>query len=139
MKYILILLLVSLLQFSMFGCSRMKIKGENVHVEIVQKSSISIDTARTKLLAHQCVFKKNIEADIAPGTGSEDGRLLIGLRNKVAAEGGNAVISSLLPYNDGKKTFVRGMIYYCPEDHSTEHVQLIMPSQFKSLLDPSAS
>lgn len=116
----------------LLSCAGKKIRGENVHVEVVQKSSISIDTARTKLLAHECHFKKNIEAPIAPGTGSEETRLLIGLRNKTAEEGGNAVISSLLPYTDGKKTYAKGMIYYCPEDHSTDHVQLIVPSQFKS-------
>lgn len=117
MKTILILsLLISV------ACSRLKIRGENVHVEMVQKSSVSIDAARGKLMTHKCEFKKNIEADIMPGTGSEESRLLIGLRNKTALEGGNAVISSLLPYTDGKRTFTKGMIYYCPEDHSTEHV-----------------
>lgn len=130
MKWSLFFSLAFMLVF-MVGCASKKIKPENVHVEVVQKSSISIDTARTKLLAHECHFKKNIEAPIAPGTGAEETRLLIGLRNKTAEEGGNAVISSLLPYSDGKKTYAKGMIYSCPEDHSTEHVQLnFSPNQF---------
>lgn len=104
------------------SCSGVKIKSENVHVEIVQRSSVSIDSARSKLLSHQCAFLKNIVAPIASGEGSEEMRSLAGLKNKTASEGGNAVISSLFIYTDGKKIFTKGMIYHCPEDHSTENV-----------------
>jgi hypothetical protein len=97
------------------GCATLSVGGKKVYLEKVTKDTMSVETAKKKLESQGCRFVTNIEASIAAGNTDETARLIIGLKNKTAEVGGNAVISSL-EANMGMPIFTKGIVYKCEKD-----------------------
>lgn len=103
------LLLVGLL----FSCASTTKKGDLVEVVPVDGSGRQISKAKKDLEKDGCKFLQKVEAGIAVGyNGDATDRLIIGLKNKVAEIGGNAVITSLKSHGFPLKT--NGLAYECP-------------------------
>ncbi len=77
--------------------------------------------AKKKLENMGCKYIANIEAPIAAGSTDAAGRLIMGLKNKTAEVGGNAVISSL-ESNMGFPVFTKGIVYKCEKDLTADGV-----------------
>lgn len=101
--------------FTILGCATLSPAGAKVHIEVVTKDTISVDAAKKKLEGMGCKFINNIEAPVAAGSSDVNGRLIIGLKNKTADAGGNAVISSLESYM-GMPIYTKGMVYKCDKN-----------------------
>lgn len=96
------------------ACATLSEKGSKVQLIVVQGSEREIKAEQEKLEKENCKFIKKVEAAIAPGSSNNDvdERLIIGLKNEVGEQGGNAVISSLNTHGFPMKTF--GLAYSCP-------------------------
>jgi hypothetical protein len=102
------------LLMALAGCSTLSDEGEKVHIEVVTKDTMAVDAAKKKLEGLGCTFVTNIEASVAMGSTPIGGRLIMGLKNKTAEVGGNAVISSL-ESNMGMPIYTKGIVYKCPQ------------------------
>jgi hypothetical protein len=116
-----ILTISLMLLTTLTGCATLTDGGSKVHLEIVTKDTLAVDTAKKKLEGQGCTFVSNIEASIAAGSSDEVGRLIIGLKNKTAEAGGNAVISSL-EANMGMPIYTKGIVYKCKESLKSNDV-----------------
>lgn len=82
---------------------------------------MSVDLAKKKLEDLGCKFIANIDAPVAAGSTDVDERLIIGLKNKTAEVGGNAVISSL-EANLGMPIYTKGIVYKCEKNLVSDSV-----------------
>lgn len=106
------IILLSVVSIAFVGCATLSPAGSKVHIELVSKDVIAVDAAKKKLEAAGCKYVSNIEAPIAAGSSPIYGRLEIGLKNKTAEVGGNAVISSM-ESNMGMPIYTKGIVYKC--------------------------
>lgn len=109
------------LLMTLTSCASLSEGGAQVHLELVTKDTMAVNAAKKKLEGLGCTFVSNIEAPIAAGSSDEVGRLIIGLKNKTAEAGGNAVISSL-EANMGMPIYTKGMVYKCKESLRADNV-----------------
>ncbi len=93
------------------SCGSLSEKGSKVELIVVQGSAREIKAKQAELEKDGCVFLKKVEAPIVWGSAPVDARLAAGLKNKVAEEGGNAVISSLAAHGVPMKS--NGLAYKC--------------------------
>lgn len=105
----------ALISFTFMGCSTLSVGGSKVHIEVISKDVMAVDAAKKKLEGLGCKFISNIEAPIALGSSDIQGRLVMGLKNKTAEAGGNAVISSM-ESNMGMPIYTKGIVYKCEKD-----------------------
>ena len=110
-----------MLLMTLTSCASLSEGGSKVYLEVVTKDVMSVNAAKKKLEDQGCTFVSNIEASIAAGSSDEMGRLIIGLKNKTAESGGNAVISSL-EANMGMPVYTKGIVYKCKETLSADNV-----------------
>lgn len=108
-------LVLVLLAVLFVGCQTLSADGKKVYIEKVSQDVMSVDTAKKKLEGMGCKYVSNIEAPVAMGNTPIEGRLVIGLKNKTAEAGGNAVISSM-EQNLGAPIYTKGIVYKCPKD-----------------------
>ncbi len=114
MKKILSLTLLS----TLVSCASLSEGGKKVQLVLVDGTARDIKKEKTKLAKDKCKFIKKVEAKVAAGSTPVTGRLIIGLKNKVAEVGGNAVISSLKTHGFPMHTY--GLAYKCPVDASID-------------------
>lgn len=94
------------------GCTTLSKGGEKVQIVLVSTNTLDVKEAEAKLKKEGCTFIQNIDAPIALGSTDEYYRLEVGLKNKTAEVGGNAVISSMQAHM-GMPIFTKGKVYKC--------------------------
>jgi hypothetical protein len=97
------------------ACASVTEEGAKVHIEVVDRSIESVEKAQENFTKKGCELIGDIEAPIAMGSSDEFRRLVIGMKNKTAEVGGNAVISSMIA-SFGMPIYTKGIAYKCPGD-----------------------
>lgn len=103
------------------ACTTLSAGGEKVEIIKVTTNKADVEEAEAKLKKRGCKYIKNIEASVGMGSGPVGPRLKIGLKNKTAEVGGNAVISSLKAYT-AMPIYTKGKVYNCPDGLKSEEV-----------------